>query len=81
MVNRPLRDCILIDNLVYSYTAQPHNGVLIKPFLGQTEDEELAFLSEALGRWKPGVEAVAFIERELGQGEFLRFLRGGATAN
>jgi len=76
-----LKDVILVDNLVYSFAANLHNGILIKPFLGPGIDEELKFLSEALERWRPGVEAKHFIEREFGQREFFSHLNHNFSLN
>lgn len=73
-MNRAIRDCIIVDNLVYSFAANVPQGILIKPFLVMTTDEELRFLSSALDRWKPGVDSRVFVEREFGQRDFLIYL-------
>lgn len=70
VMNRAIRDCLIIDNLVYSFAANLGHGILIKPFLVMTPDEELRFLSSALEKWKPGVDSKTFVEREFGQREF-----------
>ena len=73
-MNRAIRDCIIVDNLVYSFAANLGHGVLIKPFLVMAADEELRFLAAALDRWKPGTDSRNFVEREFGQREFLSHL-------
>ena len=72
VMNRALRDCIIIDNLIYSFASTMANGILIKPFLMMGQDEELRYLSGILERWKPNTDSKYFIERELNQREFFK---------
>jgi carboxy-terminal domain RNA polymerase II polypeptide A small phosphatase len=72
---RPLRDCILVDNLAYSFAPTPENGLLIKPYLGSIYDSELKHLASCLEQWSYGVEASIFLESFFGQREFLEFAR------
>lgn len=72
-MNRALRDCIIVDNLIYSFASCMANGILIKPFLMLGQDEELRYLSGVLDKWKPNTDAKYFIERELNQREFFKF--------
>lgn len=74
VMNRALRDCIIIDNLIYSFATNLGHGILIKPFLVIAADEELRFLSNVLEKWKPGTDSRHFIEREFGQREFFAHL-------
>lgn len=48
MINRDLDKCIIVDNAAYSFGFQPENGVLIIPFLGESNDSELLLLGEYL---------------------------------
>lgn len=73
-MNRALRDCIIIDNLIYSFAANMRQGILIKPFLVMSADEELRFMSNILDRWKPNTESKFFIEREFNQRDFFTHL-------
>lgn len=74
VMNRTLRDSILVDNLLYSFAATPYNGVLIKPFLLPGPDDELKHLASVLEHWRPGVEARSFVESQFGQKDFFRHL-------
>lgn len=74
MTNRALKDCLLVDNLAYSYSATPAHGVLIKPFLGPGSDEELLFLLEALDKWHSSTPSNTFIDTEFNQRVFLDYL-------
>lgn len=74
VMNRALRDCIIIDNLIYSFASCMQNGILIKPFIILGVDEELRFLASLLEKWKPGTDSKYFLERELNQLEFFRFM-------
>ena len=73
-MNRALRDCIIIDNLIYSFAANIGHGILIKPFLIIAADEELKFISNILERWKPNTDSRYFVEREFGQRDFFSYL-------
>ena len=65
-----------MDNLVYSFAANPDNGLLIKPYLGTSDrDEELLYLADALERWAPGTSASQVLETHFRQKDFLRHAR------
>lgn len=53
IINRPLKDVILVDNAAYSYGFQKANGVPIIPFYNSKEDAELLFLTEFLLALEP----------------------------
>jgi CTD small phosphatase-like protein 2 len=48
IANRDLKDVILVDNFMYSYSFQFENGVPILPYFGGKEDDELEHLAKLL---------------------------------
>lgn len=48
VINRKLKDMLLVDNMVYSYAFQLENGVPIVPYYNYPEDRELLMLTEYL---------------------------------
>lgn len=48
VINRKLKDMLLVDNMLYSYALQLENGVPIVPYYNYPEDRELLMLTEYL---------------------------------
>lgn len=75
-MNRAPESCLLVDNLVYSFAANPDNGLLIKPYLGTSDrDDELLYLADALEQWSEDTPASQFLQTHFRQKEFLRHVR------
>jgi len=75
-VNREPQSCLLVDNLVYSFAANPDTGLLIKPYLGTSDrDDELLYLADALERWDQDTPASRFLEQHFGQKDFFGRVR------
>lgn len=73
-MSRALRDSLLIDNLIYSFSSTPHNGILIKSFVMPGPDDELKYLAHSLEEWKIGTEARTFIDLNFKQKDFFNNL-------
>lgn len=63
VINRPLKDIMLVDNAAYSYGFQPFNGIPIIPFTGNKEDVELILLVEYLC-WIKDCNDVRMVNKE-----------------
>jgi len=48
LTHRKMSDLIIVDDSIYSFAFQIGNGIPIKPYLGEEEDEELMLLSQYL---------------------------------
>ena len=69
-----------MDNLVYSFAANPDNGLLIKPYLGTADrDEELLYLADALEQWDSETPASLFLQKHFRQKEFFKHVRSSQT--
>jgi len=82
LLGRPVRRCILVDNSPISVACNPDQGVLIRSWYGDQEDQELvellSMLQELQGCEKgPG----AYLDGRYGLQDFFRTLRAGANSS
>ena len=72
--NRRKEDCILVDNLVYSFAGDMDRGIHILNFYDDKTDTELKYLGEVLDQMKPFMDVGEFLERNFGFQRFYDYL-------
>lgn len=72
--NRNPRDMILVDNLIYSFSANMSNGIPIKPYIKGKDDCELEYLADKLKSLKSFMDVEVFLETHFGFRDFYQSL-------
>lgn len=73
--NRSKEDMIIIDNYIYSFSADLPNGIPIKPYISGKDDCELEFICDKLSGLKNYQNCADYLEQVFGFSEFYKYLR------
>lgn len=72
--NIPIKDMLIVDNYIYSFSLHIQNGICIKPYYEGKEDHELEYLAHALENPNKFSDLRDIITQQLGLRKFYDYL-------